>query len=368
MQSSICNLLLRRGPVRPCAFRLFARPTFRLNLEGRDPASITPAQAAGVREALEELFGTPNQPRIPAEAGLRIDLLQAAAGPVSSDAEGNQFGLYRRHCVACHGISGDGAGPSAAVLSPYPRDFRDGVFKYTSTRGGAKPVRENLARTLRNGIPGTAMPSQAKLPQAEIESLIEYVQYLSIRGQTELYLIAEAVDEDASRPLDLQAARAEGVAPAADSWRAAKKFKVLPPAPPPTATSEERAALLARGREAFARKASRCVDCHGPEGRGDGPQAGALYDDWNKRKLPATPAETRLLAGRFLLPIQSLRPRNFRKGIFHGGDRDIDLYLRIDLGIKGTPMPAFGPTPDSPGLLGPEDIGSLVYYIRSLSK
>ena len=131
------------------------------------------------------------------------------------------------------------------------------------------------------------MPSLAKLPQAEIDALIEYVQYLSIRGQTELYLIAEAVDEDAPLPLDLQAARAEGVAPAADSWRAAKKFKVSPPLPPPTATSEETAAVLARGREAFAGKASRCVECHGPEGRGDGPQAGVLYDDWNKRKLPA---------------------------------------------------------------------------------
>ena len=55
-------------------------------------------------------------------------------------------------------IVGDGAGPAAAVLDPYPRDFRNGLFKYTSTAGGAKPLREDLLRTLQQGIPGTAMP------------------------------------------------------------------------------------------------------------------------------------------------------------------------------------------------------------------
>ena len=38
--------------------------------------------------------------------------------------------LFAQHCAACHGISGDGAGPTAALLDPYPRDFRNGVFKY----------------------------------------------------------------------------------------------------------------------------------------------------------------------------------------------------------------------------------------------
>lgn len=70
----------------------------------------------------------------------------------------------------------------------------------------------------------------------------------------------------------------------------------------------------------------------------------------------AEPSRFGDLVGRFLLPIQPLRPQNVRKGIFHGGDRDVDLYSRIDVGIKGTPMPAFGWTPDSPGALAPEDI------------
>ena len=88
--------------------------------------------------------------------------------------------------------------PVGRCLEPYPRDFRNGVFKYTSTAGGAKPVREDLLRTLRQGIPGTAMPSFRKLPDRRFDALVEYVKYLSIRGQTELYLLQAVVDEDAS--------------------------------------------------------------------------------------------------------------------------------------------------------------------------
>ena len=29
--------------------------------------------------------------------------------------------LYREHCAHCHGISGDGVGPTAVFLNPYPR-------------------------------------------------------------------------------------------------------------------------------------------------------------------------------------------------------------------------------------------------------
>ena len=139
---------------------------------------------------MEKLFGTPDKPVVPEGVDLDKELLAIAAGPVGSDENDNPRGLFRKHCVACHGISGDGAGPNAAALMPYPRDYRPGVFKYTSTAGGGKPVREDLLRTLQTGIPGTAMPSFGKLPQRQLESLVEYVKYLSLRGETELYLSA----------------------------------------------------------------------------------------------------------------------------------------------------------------------------------
>ncbi len=103
---------------------------------------------------------------------------------------------------------------------------------------------------------------------------------------------------------------------------------------------------------------------HGREGRGDGPRAGELYDDWNKRKLGVPTAD---LARRYRLPLQGLRPRNFTEGIFRGGDRGVDLYWRIAIGIKGTPMPAFGPSPAGPGVLSPAEIWDVVRYVGSLS-
>jgi mono/diheme cytochrome c family protein len=343
-------------------------PEFRLNTEGRDRASITAAQADAVRGAMEDLFGTPDKPNIPPDTGLRIELLRKAAGAVTSDAAGNQFGLFRRHCVTCHGISGDGAGPSAAVLIPYPRDFRTGVFKYTSTSGGAKPVRKDLERTLRRGAAGTAMPSFDSLSDEEIDALIEYVQYLSIRGQTELYLMAQVVDEDERLPLDMAVVREEGVKPAVDSWRAAEAQVVAVERTSQGSIAGGAHLPHSRGRELFTRKDSRCVECHGVEGRGDGPRSGELYDDWNKPKLGATADETRQLASRFRLPLQPLRPRNFTQGIFHGGDRPIDLYWRIAVGIKGTPMPASGAAPGSKGVLSPQEIWQIVDYVRSLSQ
>jgi mono/diheme cytochrome c family protein len=359
-------------------------PDFRPNTEGRDPAGIAPERAAAIRDALTELFGTPKVPKVPAGAGLRSEWLAAAAGAVASDDAGNQRGLFRRHCAACHGISGDGAGPSAAVLVPYPRDFRDGVFKYTSTTGGAKPARRDLRRTLRSGIAGTAMPSFRTLADGDLDALAEYVRYLSIRGQTELYLAAEVLDEDEPLPLDFTVVRAEGAQPAADSWRKAEDLLLDPP--PPCDAPGELAARIARGRALFTRRDSRCVECHGPQGRGDGPRWGELYDDWNKRKLglltgataglPSSAGNTVGQAGhraehgpatRFRLPLQGLRPRNFTEGIFRGGDRPKDLYWRIAVGIKGTPMPAFGPSPASPGVLAPAEIWDVVQYVRSLS-
>jgi mono/diheme cytochrome c family protein len=74
------------------------------------------------------------------------------------------------------------------------------------------------------------------------------------------------------------------------------------------------------------------------------------------------------LARRFRLPIELLRPRNFTLGKFHGGDRPIDQYWRICVGIKGTPMPPAGPAPGSQGVLKAEQIWDVVHYVRSLGR
>jgi mono/diheme cytochrome c family protein len=307
---------------------------------------------------------------VPEAVGLDSERLAMAAGAVAGDAQGRQRGLFRRHCVTCHGIAGDGAGPAAAVLDPYPRDYRRGVFKYTSTRAGAKPIRKDLLRTLYRGVPGTAMPSFAHLAPEESEALIEYVKYLSIRGETELYLLQLIVDEQSYLPPDVKAVMEDGVLPTAQSWlspeQRAAELVVDPPPRPPVDRPEVLAASVAKGRELYLAKDSQCVKCHGPDGDGNGEEK-ELYDDWNKPKKGVTPEQTAAQARLFKLPLQRLRPRDFRQAVFHGGSGPADLYLRICVGIKGTPMPAAGPAPGIPGPLKPDEIWNVVDYVRSLA-
>jgi hypothetical protein len=92
-----------------------------------------------------------------------------------------------------------------------------------------------------------------------------------------------------------------------------------------------------------------------------------LYDDWNRPKIGVTDEQTAKLAQWYELPPQELIPRNFHKGVFRGGRRPLDLYWRIAVGIKGTPMPATGASPGVPGPLSDEEIWDLVNYIRHLA-
>jgi len=358
-------------------------PGFRLNLEGPDREEVSLVETDAITETLGQLFGTPDNPMIPEGVGLDLGLLRMAAGPIGRFEDGrgwpdNQRGLYRQHCAVCHGISGDGAGPLASVFAPYPRDFRQGVFKYTSTYpstlAGAKPTREDLERTLREGILTTGMPSFVELEPIEVASLIEYVKYLSIRGQTELFLIQSIVHEHVYLPLGadaLEIVLEDGVQWAARSWALPggnrKRYVVHPPEMPPVDAPNLLAVSIARGRDLYASERAQCVRCHGPKGAGDGEET-ELYDDWNKPKKGLTPKETKELARLFTLPIQRLRARDFRQGAFHGGSRPEDVYRRIHVGIKGTPMPAAGPMPGSAGALTPEEIWHVVNYIRSLAE
>ena len=82
---------------------------------------------------------------------------------------------------------------------------------------------------------------------------------------------------------------------------------------PPAATPE----LVAHGRELYARLG--CPVCHGPEGRGDGPAATALKDESGAPDPPP----------------------DLTRAPYPGGDSAKDVYLRVTLGVPGTPMPGY---------------------------
>lgn len=322
--------------------------------------------------ALYAAFGTPDEPYLFPEVqwnpdekkGLDLRKIDLAAGPYGGSADGKQRGLFRQHCAHCHGVSGDGAGPTAAFLNPYPRDYRLGAFKFKSTERNAKPTTEDLKRILQEGIPGTAMPSFLLLPNDEIEALVEYVKYLSVRGQTETNLAIDLFANEEDIEPTKEAILENYLQPVVDEWAASEELVVNPPARSESQTEQDLRESIAKGRELFFKKETQCTKCHGPTALGDGndgaPEKDKLFDDWNKEKTPENLAY-------WLLPKQELRPRDLRMGIYRGGRRPLDLFRRIHQGIPGTPMPAGGRDEKNPtGPLTPEEIWNLVDYVRSL--
>ena len=76
-------------------------------------------QKKDIATILQAMFGTPDEPFLPLAGDTGIDTivdakkLKLAAGSISSDVNGRSTGLYRQHCAHCHGITGDGRGPTA---------------------------------------------------------------------------------------------------------------------------------------------------------------------------------------------------------------------------------------------------------------
>jgi mono/diheme cytochrome c family protein len=364
-------------------------PEFRLNMQdilvkmGRKPEDF---RASGDEEqkknyerlrflstALYAAFGEPDKPYLFKEVqwnpdekkGLDLRKIQLASGPFGGSADGKQRGLFRQHCAHCHGVTGDGAGPTAAFLNPFPRDYRQGVFKFKSTERNGKPTTADLKRILQEGIPGTAMPSFLLLPTDEIEALVEYVKYLSVRGQTETNMAIELFSNEEDIEPKKEAIIENYLQPAIDAWAAAEEQVVNPPARSESQTPQDLRESIAKGRELFFRKDAQCTKCHGITALGDGndggPDKDQLFDDWNKDKKNDELTY-------WLLPAkQPLRPRDLRMGIYRGGRRPLDIFRRIHQGIPGTPMPAGGRDEKNPtGPLKPEEIWNLVDYVRSL--
>ena len=177
-----------------------------------------------------ELFGaSPSQLRVPAGSGLPEGgrylgnfVLEGAEGesggtlsrvvyyPEGSDTPVPIAGgraLYQRHCLHCHGLEGNGRGPTGYWVNPHPRDYRQGAFKFTSSAqdlGVRKPRREDLRHVIVQGIEGTSMPSFGLLPPADVDAIISYVIHLSLRGEVEYQTMKDYFkNNNQPKPLDV---------------------------------------------------------------------------------------------------------------------------------------------------------------------
>ena len=328
-----------------------------------------------LQNVMSALMGTPDDPVVPVlpDADLTQmlsgDRLRSSAGPVGSDEEGRAHGLYRQHCVHCHGITGDGLGPTAPFLNPYPRDYRKGLFKFKSTPTTQPPTDDDLHRVLREGIAGTAMPSFKVLPEDDRESLVQYVKYLAIRGQIERALIfetAELIGEERLIDMSLKAkdpaafeeqlaAIREIAAGVVAPWLEANTQTTPVPPPPENWNTAE---SIEEGKQLFSTALASCSKCHGDGALGDGQTTD--FDEWTKELRPANSHAVDEFLALGALPPRNILPRNLRQGIYRGGRRPVDLFWRVKNGIAGTPMPAASKE------LTDDQIWHLIAYVRSL--
>ncbi|HVI06860.1 MAG TPA: cytochrome c [Candidatus Binatia bacterium] len=189
---------------------------------------------------------------------------------------------YRRYCVSCHGVMGDGEGEVAQWLDPpmwpKPRNFQLGVFKCRSTPTGTLPTDEDLFNTIARGMDRSAMPQWSTFTRQQRADLVAFVKHFSPRFAS----------DKPGTPISIP--------------------------PEPEVTGER----IKAGRDVFARV--QCWKCHGVAGMANGPSASTLQDDLGR-------------------PIQ---PFNFTEGSRPKcGDTDADIYRIFMTGLDGTPMPSF---------------------------
>jgi len=303
-----------------------------------------PWTAAKITRELKPFFGTPRKPIVKASTEVISDPhMQLQSERLAKGSE-----LYRRYCLHCHGLVGDGNGPTGEFLNPKPRDYRRGAFKFRSTsplfrakqntpddfegRDQTSPARSDLLRTLRNGIPGSAMPSFNMLPDDDLQALVSYVIHLSLRGQVEERL-ASAGGEVEVEPL---------VQRTAELWlRDTRLTSEPPPAPPQEWSAYQRA--LDEGKKLYLSDSKgACAKCHGVDGRVSLASVGP--SELQRRNVWGDVSP----------------PRDLSLGVFRGGSRPVDIYYRIKLGIQPSGMPA------SP--LSDDEIWHLVAYALSLAQ
>jgi mono/diheme cytochrome c family protein len=217
------------------------------------------------------------------------------------------FVTYRRLCAGCHGEAGDGRGPSGVGLSPAPRDFTLGVFKFAAVPSGALPRDDDLARTIRRGLAGTAMLGWS-LGDRELDAVVQYLKTFSPRWRR------------GSPPSPAE------VATAPDPWR------------------EHPAEAVREGERVYHREAL-CATCHP-----------AYVDAPPLRPRPDAPvAHLEAAFGAWVLS------PDFRRHPMRAGRSVEDLHRVIAFGVGGTPMPTWQ------GALPDRSLWALAYYVRSLT-
>jgi mono/diheme cytochrome c family protein len=230
---------------------------------------------------------------------------------------------YRHNCYACHGMKGDGHGPSALGLRPPPRNFTEGVFKFGGVAAGELPNDEDLIRTVKRGLDGTPMLAW-DIGDTERENIVQYIKTLSPKWKDE-------------KP-------GERIVPTEDPWKG------------------KEAEALEKGKKLY-HVTARCATCHPHYIAPDALKG--FYKELMEMDLTEFPPDmyrSQLRDTEYTVNgvVIKILPIDF---LFHrvkNGTSLEELYRSIASGIGGTAMPMWR------GSLPEEDLWALVHYVKSL--
>ncbi|MBP90296.1 MAG: hypothetical protein CMJ64_26925 [Planctomycetaceae bacterium] len=228
--------------------------------------------------------------------------------------------MYEALCSACHGSKGDGSGPGSRSVWPPPRNFRRDKFRLVSSQNRV-PTLADIEGVIEQGMPGTSMTSFEGLTDRQRTLLAE--QVLRLR-------------RDGVRDRAIEERQQDGVPNIAEEVEAAVRRATTPAEIVPLPVIEpSNSEDIARGQRIY--RQQRCDSCHGEDG------VGAWDVHLRDDEGPAT------------------RPRDLVHEPFKGGHQPESIYLRLRLGMPGTPHPS------SPSL-SEQQLIDLVHYCRSLAK
>lgn len=219
---------------------------------------------------------------------------QQAPDAVKKDLLEKGKKVYFKRCVWCHGVEGGGDGPSADRLFTRPRNFIQGTFKIRLTDSGELPLEADLINTVKNGLPGSAMPAWGGfLSEDEIVAVVNFVKTLvQDRDFNDTEDEELTVQDFGSNP-----------------WGTKEPYHLGIPRE-----------AIDQGKEIFIK--NKCFECHGGEGRGDGNPT--MKDDWG---FPIMAADWQMCW-------------NFRGSRRNHFD-PFNVVRTVSTGLNGTPMPNF---------------------------
>ena len=241
---------------------------------------------------------------------------------------------YKTYCIGCHGEAGDGNGEAAKFFYPKPRNFVLAEYKFSSTRSGLLPTDDDLRRTIRNGLRGSAMPPFDLLPETTIDGLIAYIKSFSSK------------------------------------WTERDPAKPVPQVDDPYLGEKDLSAAIARGELIYHGYAT-CWNCHPSYVASE--KINAYRTALGNGTYETFRDHLHQSVGKDNTQGELIYPPDFRRDYVRAGMSTKDLYRSIAAGITGTAMPTWVDAMALPAVkegdpprVQPEDLWAIAYYVQSL--